>query len=211
MKTKLPPGPIRPPGNYYLLDCVLLETSYRRAFEQTLVRKTWFRRFTRGSENLCRLSSGGSGCSDYELTRLYPNLTADNPRLMEVTVMSRRQADGSRLAGVFCRGYWEVSWIRRVAGRASAWLEGHGESYIFNGFQGLLTQLLVTAHPTCHGTGPTSLRNRPSFRHLNNLVHVFTERWQSQVHWHCIHPGMNNTCGRFKNVPSGMEVQIYLT
>lgn len=47
----------------------------------------------------------------------------------------------------------------------------------------VLTQLLVTAHPTCHGTGPTSPGNRPSFRHLNNLVHVFTERWQSQVHW----------------------------
>lgn len=125
MKTKLPPGPIRPPGNYYLLDCVPLETSYRRAFEQTLVRKTWFRRFTRGSENLCRLSSGGSGCSDYELTQLYPNLTADNPRLMEVTVMLRRQADGSRLAGVSCRGYWEVSWI---GGRRDEPLPGYRDT-----------------------------------------------------------------------------------
>lgn len=45
---------------------------------------------------------------------------------------------------------------------------------------GLLTRLfLVTVESEL-----SRRRNRPLFfRHLNNLVHVFTQRWQSQVRW----------------------------
>lgn len=91
--------------------------------------------------------------------------------------------DRRELAGAPCCSCLGGELKLWVAWWSSAWPEGDGDSYIFNGCLGVLTQLLVTAHPTCHGTGPTSPSNRPSFRHLNNLVHVFTERWQSQVHW----------------------------
>lgn len=58
---------------------------------------------------------------------------------------------------------------------------------------------------------PPAWKMGPSSGHLNNLVRVFTERWQSQVHRQGVHPRMNNTCGRFRNVPGGMEVQIHHT
>lgn len=194
MKTKLPPGPIRPSGNYYLLNCVPFKKkkSYRGSFQQTLVRKTWSRWFTRGQEILYRrissLSLYGASVAVIASCRgRLPNisvcvmtrqfLTADgegatvaslHPQLMEVTVMWRRQVTGAN---------WQLYLVAvvsggrllklRVVGWSSAWPEGDGHSYIFNVCLRVLTQLLVTAHPTCHGTEPTGPSNRPSFLHTS--------------------------------------------
>ena len=128
--------------------------------------------------------------SVHVITRQYQNLTADGEGVT-VSISSwwrwqwcradRWQEGIGRWTLLQLFGGGELKlW---VAWWSPAWPEGDGDSYIFNGCLGVLTQLLVTAHPTCHGTRPTSPSNRPSFRHLNNLVHVFTERWQSQVHW----------------------------
>lgn len=128
--------------------------------------------------------------------------------LTEVTVMSARQVTG-------WIGMWNSMW-----GGGGWGQEGDGSSCIFYRCPGVLTQRLVTAHPNCHGTGPAILlpacpparppaSNRPYFRHLNNLVHVFTERWQSQVRWPCIHPRMNNTCGKAGECAWRYGVLIY--
>lgn len=104
------------------------------------------------------------------MTRQDQNLTADGEGVTVGLIPSppdggdsdvAQAGDSSELAGVSCCRCSGGELKLRVVGWSSAWPEGDDDSYIFNGCLGVLTQLLVTAHPTCHGTGPTGPATGP--------------------------------------------------
>lgn len=139
MKTKLPPGPIRPPGNYFQSDCVPSEI--------------------KRCQDLLNTSGWGDSLRHLHLS------AARRGFVFVIMTMRRRRrpvADGGGdvvLTGVKWQlglvvVFWGAGGEFQAVGDLALGHRGDARSYIFNNYVGMPTRRLVTARPTCHGRRP---------------------------------------------------------